>query len=176
METQAEITKIKKILDIPHNNFDDIFEDLLLGSLFFLSRLVGQSLQTKTYTEVFNGGSESFLAGHSPIKSITKLEYKISGAWETQALNSLLDHDEQNIYLDSPKGKRNVRIEYLAGYDVLPVDLLLLVRKFTLRQWRKLKNEGEKTTNYVNSSLTWDDLVNKDDEKIIQSYQRYFIL
>ena len=145
--------------------------------------LLGTKLKQQTFQEAHNGDGYYLITDNYPIQSITSFELDNGGTWDS--VPKVRFNSSGVIGYKTPVGFQNVRITYVAGYVIdwsdankhtLPADISELAKRFALRQYRKLGNEGEKTSNYTNSSLTWDDLIDATDKEIISKYQRLTIM
>lgn len=100
---------------------------------------LGRDLETQTYTEEKHDGdgTKELLLDQYPVTSVTKLEFyhglnsNGSENWEEQVQNDeyerlVISKSGVSIILDGltfPKGSRNVRVTYVAGYATIPYDI-----------------------------------------------------
>ena len=180
-----ETAKIKSILNLDNTDFDEIIDDINDGVGVMIEGLLGTKLKHATYTEVYDGDGYYLITNNYPLKTLGKFEIDIDGSW--LEIENVKFKQNGVVGYKTPDGFQNVQVTYDAGYLIdwvnaddpakhtLPHDLSEMGKRFVLRQYRKLNNEGEKTSNYTNSSLTWDDLVTKDDKMVIEKYRRLIV-
>lgn len=170
-----ELNKIKNILNIDESEtgFDEILTDIAEGAETMIESFLGISLLNKTFTESLNGDDCRVVLNNYPLTEIVKFEVLQNNEFVEKT--DLRFSQRGVVDFQAPCGFQNVKVEYKAGFETCPSDIENLIKKIVIRQYRKLENEGEKTTNFGASSLTWDNLINEDDEKLLEKYRRYLI-
>lgn len=196
-------TRIKNKLGLTVTSFDTQIDRLLYGATDFIEKMCGgRRFKRATYTqEVYDGSPLNedtrlpyLILNHAPVTAITAFQYrtgtKSSPTWVDFAAD---DYEEINdkgiIEVGLPKGRRNIRITYTAGYLIdfdnefdetlhtLPYDLSELAERLVIRWWKKRDDEGKKSTAFESSTTTWtEQLLDATDREVIANYRRVFAI
>ena len=123
--------RVKDRLKVTATTFDDFLDNLIIAVTARMETMCGRSFTLATYTNEVHDGSDLYGSSRSilipknaPISSIASIQYKAgtntTPNW-TGFDTDTYDVDEAAgiIYFDSPlpRGKRNIRITYTAGWD-----------------------------------------------------------
>lgn len=122
---------IKDRLKITTTDFDDFFDRLILSVTARLEKMCNREFTLDTYTNELHDGSDLYgslrtilITKNAPISTVTSIQYNAgtnsNPSWTT------FDEDDYDIDYDAglihfgyalPRGKRNIRITYTAGWD-----------------------------------------------------------
>lgn len=129
--------RIKERLSITETGFDDLFDRLIVSVTKRIETMCNRQFNIATYTNEIHDGSDIFgsyrgilITKNAPIGTVTRIQYK-SGTnenpnWTDFDTNRYdVDYDAGLIYFDAalPRGKRNIRITYSAGWDGFTVGI-----------------------------------------------------
>lgn len=154
-------------------NLDALIEDFINSTSAMAESFCNRNLRSQTYTEYYDGGQTSeILINNWPIVSITSIHISSARVFDATTLLVSTSYDSapneigEKVLIDRfdgvfPKGKRNVKIVYVAGYasfSDVPADLVLAVKiavaYYYLRQQQKdwtmtTKNKGDENISLV---------------------------
>ena len=123
--------RIKERIGITVTNWDDFIDRLILSVTKRMENMCSREFTLDTYTNELHDGSDFQASGrfnlitrNAPISTITKIEYKqglnINPTWVEFSENDY-DVDETAGIITFkyllPRGQRNIRITYAAGWD-----------------------------------------------------------
>lgn len=187
MTQLVQLETVKDALDIESGDtsFDELLTDISEGVTLFIEGLLGTNIPEQTYEEVTSGDGHRLVTKNFPVTEMSRIELinTSDNSWEEMEMPFRFSSRGVCSYV-APKGFENVRVTYTAGYKIqwsspgnhtLPKDITDLARRLVMRMYRKLGNEGEKSTSYENSTTTWDDLITKADEKLLDKHRRFLI-
>lgn len=139
MTSEALTTKarIKSRLAITVSSFDTLIDNFILAASARIQQMTGRNFLQATYTSELYDGSDIYGTGrcnlvvkNAPILAITSVQYK-SGSNSSPTWTSY-DEDDYDIDMDAgvlyftgnlPRGKRNIRITYTAGFSGYAIGL-----------------------------------------------------
>lgn len=128
--------RIKDRLDgITTTDYDDVIDNLIVAVTKRMEVMTNRDFTLDTYTNELHDGSDWYnslrtilIPQNAPIATVSSIQYK-SGTnttpnWTTFSADVYdVDYDAGIIYFDSPlpRGKRNIRITYTAGWDTYTI-------------------------------------------------------
>lgn len=123
--------RVKDRLKISTTDFDTLFDNLIYAVTARMETMCDRKFTLATYTNEVHDGSDLYgslrsilVPKNAPIGSVSSISYKAGTnttpswtAFDTDTYDA--DFDAGLIYFDSPlpRGKRNIRITYTAGWD-----------------------------------------------------------
>lgn len=157
---------IKPYLDIEDNSKDIIIEDLINSASTFVEKYTCRKFNKQSYNESYEGsGTNKLVLKQYPIITLT------DGA-------DLTILHEEGILIKSGiwhKGK-TYKIEYTAGFDIIPFDLQMLVKELVVKKFLILTNpDGAlalKKFNISDVSWEWDKDLTKEQLQILSLYKK----
>lgn len=189
--TVALITtaNLKTFLGISGSSEDTILDSIVNAASKMIQSFCGKALVQATYTEYYDGsGVEELILKNYPIASVTSLNIDGSRTFGSStdinvADNVIIDANSGIItlwhnYSVFPKGLRNVKVVYVAGYatNAIPYDLQQACKQTAMmiykRQYQDQKvgiaseTIGDKTTTYELADIP------KTAQAIIKRYQK----
>lgn len=190
--------RIKTRLGITSAGFDTLIKRLLYGVTDFIEdQCGGRRFLRTTYTnEIYDGGDGSqklLILRNAPVSTITSFQYrtgtKSSPTWVDFNADSYEEDDDRGVIeVALPKGRRNIRVTYTAGYLIdfsnefddaqhtLPYDISDLAEALVTRRFKKRDDEGKESVAFESSTTTWTkQLLDETDREVIANYRRNFI-
>lgn len=125
---------VKTFLDITSTSEDSLLDTLVNSMSKAIATFCGRKFVSETFTEYYDGsGLPDLILKNYPIISVTSLNIDGSRVFDsvtdvTVADNVIIDNNAGIItlwrnYSHFPKGLRNVKVVYVAGYATIPVDV-----------------------------------------------------
>lgn len=186
--------RVKSRLGIAVAGFDTLIEVLINGITDWIeSQCGGRRFKETTYTnEIYDGGAKKYLTlKHAPISSVTSFQYNggtISSPTWTNFLADeyqLLDKEGMIYVLGRlPRGFRNIRISYVAGYKIdfvnetdptkhnLPFDISSLAERLTVKQFKRREEVGKSGESVGDVTINWFDHLEEEDKAVLEKYKR----
>lgn len=129
--------RVKTRLTITGTGFDTLIDNLIVYVTARMETMCGRSFTLATYTnEVHDGGDiygslrRVLIPKNAPIGTITSVQYNAgtnsNPSWTTISTDDYdVDYDAGVLYFQYslPRGKRNIRITYTAGWDGFDVGI-----------------------------------------------------
>lgn len=130
-------SRVKDRLKITETGFDTLFDNLIASVTARMETMCGRQFTLATYTNELHDGSDLYgsprtilIPKNAPIGNVASVQYN-SGTNSTPSWTTLdadfydVDADTGLIHLNTtlPRGKRNIRITYTAGWDGFAVGL-----------------------------------------------------
>lgn len=123
--------RVKTRLSISTTDFDTLFDNLIYAVTARMEKMCNRSFTLATYTNELHDGSDYLgsmrtvlIPKNGPIGSVSSIQYKAgtntTPNWTTFDSDDYdVDYDTGLIYFHYalPRGKRNIRITYTAGWD-----------------------------------------------------------
>ena len=123
--------RIKERLGITETGWDDFFNRLIISVTARMERMCNRDFTLDTYTDELHDGSDllgSFrrilIPRNAPVSTVSSISYKAgtntTPNWTTISADDYdVDYDAGLIHFSYPlpRGKRNIRITYTAGWD-----------------------------------------------------------
>lgn len=199
-KTYALTTKerVKTRLSLTTTDFDDAIVGMIYAATDMIEKYTGRRFERATYTNVIFDGlnygkaSDFLLLPHAPIVSVASFEYN-SGTISSPTWNAM---NADSYFVDSvldgiqmvssvlPRGQRNLRVTYTGGYLIdfdnytddaqhtLPMDISDLAERIAIRLFNKRETEGQSTSNFGESNITWHDILKAEDKALLNEYKR----
>ncbi|MFQ5863160.1 MAG: head-tail connector protein [Candidatus Brocadiales bacterium] len=168
----ASVANVKEYLGISGTSEDALLSRLADWATDLIHSYCGRIFPGASYDEYYDGdGTEGLLANQYPISAVTSLEVNgISKDASTYTLYGQLGL----LKLKSgtfPKGKKNVRLQYTAGYSTIPKDLEqaaieLVALKYYDRGRNRLGIDAKAGISYVPH-------LPKEIREVLDLYKRY---
>jgi len=125
------VPEMRDYLNIDFSNWDSLLTTLISGARSKMERYTGCTFATKTLVSTFQQVSSNIDIPYGPIQSVTSVKSIDESGVKTTLVNGvdyvITGNSFKNIrfnYINTP-----VEIEYVAGYDPLPVDLKVAIMK-----------------------------------------------
>ncbi len=118
------VTTVKEYLGVSGTSEDALLSRLVDWATDLIHSYCGRIFTEASYDEYYDGdGTEGLLVNQYPISAVTSLEVdgisKDTSAYALYGPLGLLKLKSGKY----PKGKKNIRLQYTAGYSVIPNDL-----------------------------------------------------
>ncbi|MER0170354.1 MAG: hypothetical protein DU489_07070 [Nitrosomonas sp.] len=129
--------RVKDRLKITTTNFDDLIDNLIVSITARMEAMTNRQFTLATYTEEIHDGSDFYgslrgmlITKNAPVGNVSLIEYKAGS--NTTPNWTTIDPDDYDVDYDAglihfayglPRGKRNIRITYTAGWDGYDVGL-----------------------------------------------------
>lgn len=124
-------TRVKDRLKITTTDFDTLLDNLIVSITARMEKMCNRQFTLATYTQEIHDGSDFndnirgyLITKNAPVGSVTSIQYKAgsnsSPNWTTISVDDYdVDYDTGLIHFPTgmPRGKRNIRITYTAGWD-----------------------------------------------------------
>ena len=137
-----ELVDYKAFLNVIPSDTDDILEDIAEASEKEVERYLKFDLESETKTEYCDGSGRNVLVLDSfPVTEITTISYWDGSDWvalTSSDYNALRIKNQSSVYADGyifTKGIMNYKVVYIAGYDTIPQDIQLAMKKITKLNW-----------------------------------------
>lgn len=193
--------RIKTRLGITQSGFDTLIKRLMYGVTDFIEKEAGgRRFKETTYTQELYDGSPLndedtvvpyLVLKNAPVGTISALQYRTGSrslpTWVDVATDDYEPRSPEGIlrfWGGVPKGVRNIRITYTAGYKVdfsnefddtlhtLPYEITDLAERLVVKRFKKREKEGVSRESFGESSLDWKELLDADDKATIMQYTR----
>lgn len=194
--------RVKSRLSITNTDVDDIIVGMIYAVTDMLEKHLGRRFLETTYTnEIFDGLNQGnpvdfLLLPNAPVTALSAFEYNqgsiSSPSWVAVDANSYyLDERLGGIQMVGgflPRGHRNLRVTYTGGYKIdfdnftndsnhtLPADISDICERMVNKLFNKREVEGQSTSNYGESNITWESLMTPAEMSLIRPYQRNIAL
>lgn len=154
----TDLAAVKRWLGISSDNDDALLGDLITQVSAFVESFLQRSVLTATHVETYRGtGGSRFLLRNWPVQSVTAVEWgetRIDNAVDAVGAASGVATDGRSVILvgaRTPYGQP-VRVTYVAGYDVVPADLMLAATELVGEAYSARTHIGE--TSHASSGAT----------------------
>jgi len=190
--------RVKARLGITNADVDDIIVGMTYAVTDLIEKHLGRRFKETTYTnEIFSGLNQShpvdfLLLPNAPVTALTTFESNqgslTSPSWAAVDANSYyLDELLNGIQMVGgflPRGHRNLRVTYTGGYKIdfdnftddalhtLPADLSDFAERLCVKLYNKRSIEGQSTSNFAESNITWESLITTAEWALIAPYKR----
>lgn len=129
--------RVKDRIKITTTNHDDLIDNLILAVTARLEVMCNRQFTLATYTNELHDGSDWYgsartiiIPKNAPLATVSSVQYK-AGTNSTPLWTDFnsdtydIDYDTGMIYFDTPvpRGRRNIRITYTAGWSGYDVEL-----------------------------------------------------
>lgn len=195
--------RVKSRLDITATTFDGLINALISATTARIEKMAGRRFKQTAYSQELYDGSDIYgttlailVANNGPMTELPVLEYKAGSntdpTWYTYSENDYdVNLDMGVIYMNGtlPRGKRNVRLTYTAGYVIdftssydvgvthtLPAEITEVCEEVVVRLFKRRDSEGRTNESFQESSITWSDGVfTEENVATIRNYRRTFV-
>ena len=173
-QTESDLTTLadtKSYLEITGTDSDDILAILISSASQFIKTETGYEWVETTYKEKIDGErTETLILTQKPIISVTSLvingETIDSGNYYIYNAAGMLKRQDVGIYdvgythsfrkgLLFPRGQQNIEVEYVAGYEDVPMDLQKAVWSMVNTQLDSKNYEGLESYSIGDESMKW---------------------
>lgn len=179
-------TTLDDYKDYLNLNTDDTTEDAyytaLIGSVEeSITSYLGSLVISSSYTDIFDGcnTSDLFLSQYN-VKTVTNVSILRNSVWETitgyiassVGMLSLIDGTTFDL------GFQNVKVEYTAGLDAYPKDLVLAAKKLLALEYKEMPKGNNtlgvsSTVKNVQGASMQDNTDKGARERIFKSIEKY---
>ena len=193
------LQRVKDRMGITASESDAVLLRLINAATDYIESNCSRRFKRTTYTEIYSlpGDAAGYLLlNQSPVSVLSALEYRAGTPstpnWTAFLVDQyeLLESGESGIVRIyggfAPAyygGTNSLRATYTAGYlfdfanfgsatHTLPADLTDLCERMVVRFWKKREKPGVQSESIRDSSITWKDTVDEDDEDILARYTR----
>lgn len=150
----------------------------------FVEKYIGMSLSFSNYKEYYDGnGSKSLMLNKYPVTSITEIKF-----YNWDRTTYVVQDTSYYIFYETlgeiyhiygfPKGKKNIYVDYNAGYTDIPEDYKYVIKAIVKRLYQQYTNnsEGIKSWSLGDLSITKNDLFFSDEISLIINKYRKIII
>ena len=162
------VPEMRDYLNIDFSNWDALLTTLISGARSKMERYTGCTFATKTLVSTFQQVSSNIDIPYGPIQSVTSVKSIDESGVKTTLVNGIdyviTGNSFKNIrfnYINTP-----VEIEYVAGYDPLPVDLKVAIMK-------QVGMDFEFRENVMDSSQVVE--LSNGAKQAANSYRRFYL-
>ncbi len=190
------LQRIKDRLNITASEHDAVLQRLINAATDYIESNCGRRFKSASYVEthsVLSGMQEYLALRQIPVTSFASLEYRAGTPSTPQWTAYLPDEYELleegvsgivRMYGAYPSPLSAFRATYTAGYlfdfanfgdpskHNLPADLTDLCERMVVRFWKRREKPGVMSESIRDSSVTWKDTVDADDQDVISRYAR----
>jgi uncharacterized phiE125 gp8 family phage protein len=191
----VELDSLKGYVKVPlaETSLDELLRDFINEASSLIENYCNRKFRQLTYTQYLNGArTTELLLGQWPVSAINNLyidNLRVFGA------DTLIDPAEYTIGVDEkdegilvelyeqvfPQGRKNVKIEYVAGYNAfsdVPADLQLACKRTAAYYFEQQQNEDFTETNKSkgDENVTLIDGLPKSAALILENYVRLEML
>jgi hypothetical protein len=166
------LATVKEYLGLTGTGEDSLLNRLIDWATDFIHSYCGRTFPQGSYDEYYDGdGTDTLLSHQFPIVSVNSLE--VDGTVK-DSTSFVLYAPLGIIRLKSgvfPRGKKNVRLQYTAGYATIPKDLEqasieLVALKYYDRGRERLGVEGKEGTSFTTQ-------LPQEVKQVLDLYKRY---
>jgi len=194
------LQRVKDRMNITVSDNDAVLQRFINAATDYIESNCGRRFKSASYVEVQSvlGNAQEYLnLKQAPVSALTNLEYRAgvpsAPAWTPFIADQyeLVEDGESGLVriygTFAPvaySGTNAIRATYTAGYlfdfanfgdpahHNLPADLTDLCERMVVRFWKKREKPGVQSESIRDSSITWKDTVDEDDEDILARYTR----
>jgi hypothetical protein len=95
---------------------------------------------------------------------------------EIEATTYEIGEETGQIFIDGvPSGRRNILIEFTAGYFEIPAAIRLAAIKLVSRVYNKKRSEGFSSEEVAGARIDWSKFYSDDIEELISPYRRVLL-
>lgn len=157
---------------------DAAFSALIIQCSAQIENLCQRSFGLADYSEFYDGtGTSTLILRQFPVAEITLLKIgplEVSPAPDSVAIGYRFFGEE--VILNTSRflrGRRNIQIEYSAGYSTIPADLELVVNKVIANTYKGKEWLGYMSKSLAGETVTFKDELDKPSQsQVLQNYRR----
>jgi len=190
--------RVKARLSITNTDVDDIIVGIIYAVTDMLEKHLGRRFKETTYTnKIFSGLNygkpvDFLLLPNAPVTALSAFEYNsgtiTNPTWVAVNADSYyLDELLNGIQMTGgfvPQGHKNLRVTYTGGYKIafdsfiddtahtLPADISDLAERLCTKIYNKRETEGQSTSNFGESNITWESLITPAEMALVAPYKR----
>lgn len=192
----TSLSRVKSRLTISSADHDTVLERLIMGASDHIQSFCNRTFKRQTYTnEIYSPparGMDTLALKQTPVVSISAAEYRAGTpsapsytAFTTDQFEIVNDGAAGlvRVYGGVPYGTNAIRFTYIAGYLIdfenpasathtLPFDLSDLCERLVTKLWKRRESEGKTAEALEGSSVSWGELLTKEDREILSRYTR----
>lgn len=198
----TNLDRVKSRLGISETGFDILLE-IIINSItdWIEGQCGGRRFLEKTYTNEIHDGSKPaqieegkkrfLILKHAPVTALTSFQYNggtiSSPSWTNFSTEEyqLLDKEGMIYILGTlPRGFRNIRVSYTAGYKIdfsqetdvtkhtLPFDVSNLAERLAVKEFKKREEVGKSGETIGDATINWFDHLEEEDKAVLGRYRR----
>ncbi len=174
----ASLAAVKDALGITSSDDDNLLTRQINAVTDYIESYCGRRFKDTTYTdEYYDGDGETdLILKQFPITDTAEISITfVSDDVETAVDNDDLEfyNDEGMIYYPRwPRGRKNIKITYSAGYATIPADLAQACIELVATIHNRRKTGGAKSESIGDYSITYGDLeASPLAQKVIDFYR-----
>lgn len=198
----TNLDRVKSRLGITATGFDTLLEELINSITDWIEGECGERrFKETTYTNEIHDGSKPveieegrkkyLILKCAPITALTSFQYNggtISlPSWTNFIANDyqLLDKEGMIYVFGSlPRGFRNIRVTYIAGYKIdfvnetdatkhnLPFDVSNLAERLVVKEFKRREEVGKSGESMGDATINWFDHLEEEDKAVLARYRR----
>jgi hypothetical protein len=176
-------TKVKQYLSITTSTDDTLITALCGYVQAFIESVCGITVgEAEVENEMHNGDDygKILVLNKAPVTSIEKLESRsgIGGTdWAEENSNDfeLIPGQGKVEFVYRLSGRQNIRVSYTAGMTSIPTDLEALATRLAAKEYNRRLSAGASQESLAEGSVSWSNLLDEDDKKIISRNKRITI-
>lgn len=170
----VSLADVKSYLEIKADDFNSELEDMINRMSAEVETHCDRHFNSQTYTEYLDGdGSGSLILSQFPIISITSIYDDPDWKTTNYPESCLIDSSDYMYYADEgiveydgdlcfARGKKNIRVIYVAGYASIPYDVQHAVFEWIATVWKKKSEKrfgvssvaiGDRNISYLNEGI-----------------------
>ncbi len=167
------LTTVKEYLGLTGTGEDSLLNRLMNWATDFIHSYCGRTFPQGSYDEYYDGdGTDNLLSHQFPVTSVSSLE--VDGVVKDATKDFVLYAPLGLIRLKLgvfPRGKKNIRLQYTAGYSSIPKDLEqacieLVALKYYDRGRERLGVESKEGASFVTQ-------LPAEIKQVLDLYKRY---
>jgi len=198
----TNLDRVKNRLGITETGFDILLEQLINGITNWIEgQCEGRRFKETTYTNEIHDGSKPakidegkkkfLILKHAPVSALISFQYNggtiSSPSWTNFSTEEyqLLDKEGMVYILGTlPRGFRNIRATYSAGYKIdfanetdatkhnLPFDVSNLAERLVVKEFKKREEVGKSGETIGDATINWFDHLEEEDKSVLARYRR----
>jgi len=177
------LQEVKNYLGISGNTNDDNIQDIINSVEAEVKSFLGVHSLTETFrTDTLDGtGTVAIFLQKAPVNSIDTIQHLINSAWTALTYSAVRFTEQGKVVLEGgefPLGWQNIKVTYKTGYQVLPYDIKMAIKKLCKIEFDEApfgdNRLGVMNRNKSNSSAL--EVTNLDKEarnKILKGISKY---
>lgn len=154
MADESVVSDVKRYMQVTGDDDNQMIEDIIDSVQSIVETYVGWEIfrGIKDYSEYHHGGgNKKVVLRRWPVVSITNLWDDLERLWgddtkirtddyAVDTISGIIELDGDLIFAT---GNLNVRVDYKAGYDKLPFEIMQVRREETARVYHRAKQGGD---------------------------------
>lgn len=179
------LNEVKEYNDITDDTNDALLENLINRVSEEIENYCDRKFESQSYTDYFDGNNYNLLfITQYPVITASGVEVwdDCDWVWGDDTLISGTNYtviDNRYVLLKNTSfvdGSKNVKINYVAGYDSIPTDLTQFTIEEVIRKFKARRNPGDiKSKALPDGSVTYKDASYLSDASVLDTYKRRWI-